>query len=122
MKILIAGEDRLTVSILRTFIADMDAKAEIAPNRSALARMAVTGAYNIIVSLFAEPFLDGSDLARAIPNRSIAFPAIFVLSWSHYEPYIMSLYESGVDQFFSLPCDLTRLRGRIAQYLDKSGT
>ena len=120
MKILIAGENRLSISVLRICVADLAVRTEIASTRAAFARMAVTGAYNVIVSFFAEPFLDGSDLARAIPNRSIAFPAIFVLSWSQYEPYIMGIYESGVDQFFALPFDMDRFRARLVQYLQKS--
>lgn len=121
MKILLAGEDRLHVSVLRTLMSDMKVQCDVAPTRSAFARMAATGAYGIIVSLFTEPFLDGSDLAHTIPERSIGSPAIFVLSWSQCESCVMSLYESGVDQFFSLPCDMNRFRGRLARYLNRFG-
>lgn len=121
MKILLAGEDRLHVSVLRMLMSDMKVQCDVAPTRSAFARMAATGAYGIIVSLFVEPFLDGSDLAHTIPERSIGSPAIFVLSWSQCEACVMSLYESGVDQFFSLPCDMNRFRGRLARYLNRFG-
>jgi len=120
MKILIAGEDRLSVSILRTFIADLVQTTETTTSLSAFKRMAASGGYDVIVTMFGQPFLDGSDTGRSIPSRSIASPAIFVLSFSQYEPYVMSLYESGIDQYITLPCDMRRLRSRIAMYLRKA--
>lgn len=117
---LIAGEDRLYVSILRTYIADLVHTAETTTSLAAFRRMAASGGYNVIVTLFEQPFLDGSDLGHSIPSRSIASPAIFVLSFSQYEPHVMSLCESGIDQYINLPCDMRRLRSRIAMYLRKN--
>lgn len=121
MKILLAGDDPLTVSILRSYICDLAETTDIATSRKAFRLMAVGGRYDILLSMFFEPFLNGEDFAHCIPQRSIASPAIFILSWSHSESKIMSLYESGIDQYMTLPCDMMRLRGRIVQYLKKNG-
>lgn len=121
MKILIASEDLLAASVLSCCLHGLSEQTEVSTSRTRMCTLMRSGAFDVLLTTFCEPFLDGQDLGGTIPGRRIASPAIFVLSWSPSEWRVMSLCESGVDQYMTLPCDMSRLRARIAMYAKRCG-
>ena len=73
---------------------------------------------NLVVSLIGYPFLNGYDAALRLRGGDEATenerPRIYVLSWLHDEQNVVSMLESGVDQYFTLPVNIPRLCGKIA--------
>ena len=73
---------------------------------------------NLVVSLIGYPFLYGYDAALRLRGGDEATenerPRIYVLSWLHDEQNVVSMLESGVDQYFTLPVNIPRLCGKIA--------
>lgn len=74
--------------------------------------------YNLILTLESYPFLNGADVARRL-RRSNRRPRIYVLSWLHDEQNVLSLLESGVDQYFTLPVNIPRLCSKITAQINE---
>ena len=74
--------------------------------------------YNLILTLESYPFLNGADVARRL-RLSNRRPRIYVLSWLHDEQNVLSLLESGVDQYFTLPVNIPRLCGKITAQINE---
>ena len=73
---------------------------------------------NLILTLSVRPLLCGHDIAARIRRQNQRRTQIYVLSWLHNEQNVLSLLESGVDQYFTLPVNIPRLRGKIAAQIE----
>lgn len=73
---------------------------------------------NLILTLSVRPLLCGHDIAARIRRHNQRRTQIYVLSWLHNEQNVLSLLESGVDQYFTLPVSIPRLRGKIAAQIE----
>lgn len=73
---------------------------------------------NLVVAMVGYPFLNGFDLVRRL-RRLRARPRIYVVSWLHDEQNVLSLLESGVDQYFTLPINVPRLCGKITAQINE---
>lgn len=73
---------------------------------------------NLVISQVSYPFLSGYDLARRLHVSGLR-PRIYILSWLHDEQNVLSLLESGVDQYFTLPVNVPRLCGKIAAQISE---
>lgn len=71
--------------------------------------------YRTVITTFSESFLCGSDIVRQLRSRRLPKPKIYLLSWLQGEQTVMSLFESGVDQYLSLPVNIPRLVSKIAR-------
>lgn len=69
----------------------------------------------IIVSI--TPFVDGSGLITHLRRSDKRHPPIYVISWQHSENAVLSLLECGVDQYFTFPISIARLRLKVAEQL-----
>ena len=74
--------------------------------------------FDLIVTLESYPFLNGCDVARRL-RTSGSSPRIYVLSWLHDEQNVLSLLESGVDQYFTLPVNVPRLCGKVTAQINE---
>lgn len=74
--------------------------------------------YNLILTLESYPFLNGCDVARRLRVSSNQL-RIYVLSWLHDEQNVLSLLESGVDQYFTLPVNIPRLCSKITAQINE---
>ena len=74
--------------------------------------------FNLILTLDGYPFLNGRDVVRQLRERG-ARPRIYVLSWLHDEQNVLSLLESGVDQYFTLPINVPRLCGKVTAQISE---
>lgn len=62
--------------------------------------------------------LNGSDLIESLRPKSERRPTIYVISWQHSEQVILSLLESGINQYLTLPISMHRLRGKVWQHFN----
>lgn len=69
----------------------------------------------IILSI--RPFMNGSGLIADIRQRDKRRPPIYVVSWQQAENVVLSLLECGVDQYFTFPICMGRLRNKVREEL-----
>jgi CheY-like chemotaxis protein len=84
IEVLLVDEDRDVLDIVQTFLQredDLEVTSEADPERAL--EMAVGGGYDVVVSDYKMPGLDGLELCSAIRDRSVEIP--FVL-FSAREP------------------------------------
>lgn len=74
---------------------------------------------DLIVMLASYPLLCGLDLAARLRRLKAGRPRIYVLSWLHNEQNVLSVLESGADQYFTLPVNIPRLCGKIAAQISE---
>ena len=46
-------------------------------------------------------------------------PVVYVVAWQHSEQTVLSLLENGADQYMTFPVNLQRLRGKVADELNR---
>ncbi len=68
----------------------------------------------LVIILGITPFIDGSHLIRHIRPEGSRLPLIYVVSWQHSEHAILSLLESGVNQYMTFPICMARLKSKIS--------
>lgn len=74
---------------------------------------------DMVVMLASYPLLSGLDLAARLRRRGSGRPRIYVLSWLHNEQNVLSVLESGADQYLTLPVNIPRLCGKIAAQIQE---
>ena len=121
MKIVVASSDPYLSGVLCCSLSGLGAVVEPVANEEEFCRICLAGRCEVAVTLFLAPFLNGFDLGRRLRESVLRPPALFVLSWLHDEQTVMSLYESGIDQYFTLPFSVARLRGKVATQLYSRG-
>ncbi|MBE6205393.1 MAG: response regulator transcription factor [Alistipes sp.] len=72
---------------------------------------------DLVIILSIKPFLNGSGLIAEIRQRDKRRPPIYVVSWQQAENVVLSLLECGVDQYFTFPICIGRLRNKAAEEL-----
>lgn len=72
---------------------------------------------DLVIILSIKPFLNGSRLIAEIRQRDKRRPPIYVVSWQQAENVVLSLLECGVDQYFTFPICIGRLRNKAAEEL-----
>lgn len=72
---------------------------------------------DLVIILSIKPFLNGSGLIAEIRQRDKRRPPIYVVSWQQAENVVLSLLECGVDQYFTFPICIGRLRNKAAAEL-----
>lgn len=111
----------LSAAIVRS-LAGLDLQVEVAYTSREFEQLCMERRYRVIVTLFSDPFLCGCDIVRRMKSRRIPKPRIYLLSWLQGEQTVMSLFESGVDQYLSLPVNVPRLVGKISREFDTDTT
>ncbi len=116
-KILIASPDKVVLDILRLSVSPMGIEYRTSDNEKEFVENCLEDCYDLIVTQFTHPFLNGFDLSRKMRLKHGHKPPVFLLSPILYEQHLLSLYESGVDQYLTLPVALSRLERKIRSQL-----
>ena len=66
---------------------------------------------DIVIILDIKPFINGEELTSKLRHKR-GKPLIYVVSWQQSEQMVLSLLESGVDQYMTFPICMSRLRGK----------
>lgn len=75
--------------------------------------------FDLIIILSVKPFLVGDNPVREVRPRQLTHPVVYVLSWVQSEQTVLSLLESGVDQYMTFPISLQRLRLKVLNELNR---
>lgn len=113
-KILLAFSDPLLVAVLADMLDEHQCDCVVVHSATDFVEVCNKGGYDCIVTSFSEPFLSGHDLASKI--REVSFPlkpSIFLVSQYHSESILVSLFESGVDQYLTMPLDVRSITRKI---------
>lgn len=116
--LLVAAPRGLLSAVIVRSLAGLDIRVEVAYTKRDFETMCLQRPYKVVVTLFSDSFLCGADIVRRMKSRRIPKPKIYLLSWLQGEQTVMSLFESGVDQYLSLPVNVPRLVGKISREFD----
>ncbi len=116
-KVLLGFAEPLAAECVRVVLLHSGAELCVARGERDMVSEALSGRYALILTGFIAPFLCGGDLVHRLAECSGSRPAVFVLSHLRVESNLLSLYESGIDQFVSFPCSPRRLRLKVEEEL-----
>lgn len=74
--------------------------------------------FDLVIVLRAGLFQSG-EVVRFLRPEGLKRPAVYVISWQQAEQTVLSLLESGVDQYMTFPLSLHRLRVKVANELNR---
>ncbi len=114
MNLLIATSEPTLAEIIAYHLRELSSIIQVTSTEESFCRICCRYPLDIAVTSFLNPFLNGTDLARQIREQGLKKPLFFLICPQQYEPTILSLYESGIDQYFTLPVNMQRLRNRIS--------
>lgn len=73
----------------------------------------------IVISTVAAPFINGSNTLRDLKAKCSAECKFYVVGWHYSERMVVSLLESGIDQYMTFPISLERLRLKVAAEVEQ---
>ncbi|MDY3979008.1 MAG: response regulator [Tidjanibacter sp.] len=117
-KILLAADNRLLRQIMAMVLREECDALDTASSPNELEKLSLTGGYNLIVTSFTEPLVNGTDLANRLHRRRVP-ASLFLITSEHREEQIVELLASGVDQIFSVPIDTVRLKRKVREELNR---
>lgn len=118
MNILIASPDPLLTALICRGLHSKEHRVQTCHDEHRFCDMYRSGDFEVVVTMFAHPFINGGDLATTTHNTNTK-PVTFVLSWQQSEQVVMALYESGIDQYMTLPVSIDRLTAKIRKVTAK---
>ena len=99
--------------MIRLSLADMQTEVRCVVGIDQMQSITQRVLFDVVIILGIAAFLNGRDPIKALRPEGLRFPLVYVLSWQHSEHTVLSLLESGVDQYLTLPLSLQRLRSKI---------
>lgn len=118
-KILIAVADGILAEILRYSLRNMGTEIDTVSNEELFVSHLLHNEYAIVLTQFTAPFLNGYDIVKRIKSRSRRKPIIYLISHVSNEALLLSLFDSGVDQYITLPMSITRLKRKLSADLKR---
>lgn len=117
--ILIVSNDLFLRDMLRHALRGLQVEVRCVDDAGQMLLLCRQVAFDLVIVTGVAAFLRGDDPMRRLRPPGLRRPALFVLSWQQAEQTVMSLLESGVDQYITFPVGLHRLRAKIADALFK---
>ncbi len=117
-RILIVSEDIFLRDLIRLSLADMRAEIRCATDGEQMRSLCRRMLFDVVIVLCTAPFLCGPDVVRGIRPSGLRRPLFYVVAWQQAEQAVLSLLESGVDQYLTFPVNLHRLRSKVACELE----
>ncbi len=74
--------------------------------------------FGIVILLSMSPLLSHPEIPARLRPEGLHRPVLYVISWQQTESLVLSLLESGVDQYMTLPVNFRRLRAKLTRELD----
>ena len=118
-RILIVSDDIFLRDMVRLSLADLRTEVRCAADADQMMRMCGRVLFDVVIVLRMSPFLCGRDVVRDVRPAGLKRPLFYVVSWQQSEQAVLSLLESGVDQYMAFPLSLQRLRGKVANDLNR---
>lgn len=118
-RILIVSDNGLLRDLIRLSLADMQAEVRCVGGAAEMEHLCSQVLFDVVIILHTAPFLGGRDIVRTLRPCGLRRPAFYVVSWQQSEQIVLSLLESGVDQYMTFPLSLHRLRSKVANQLSR---
>ena len=109
--------------LIAAIVADLGAQVVGIDSAERLLRLASELRPSLIIMLDIAPLRNGHNIASRLrkawqeqgtqPRRT----AIFVVTWQQSEQCVLSLLESGIDQYLTFPISIERLRHKACQQI-----
>lgn len=109
MKILIASPDNMFTALLRRSMPTREHTILSCDNEQDFCKLYRSGEFGVVVTSFAHPFINGANIIRECKHK----PSTLLISWQQNQQTVLSLYESGIDQYMTLPISIPRLKAKI---------
>lgn len=117
-RVLIAGSDVILREMIFSLVADLSVEVQVADSIAIFERECRAGHFDLVIMTDLAPFFDGTDPSAILKRAELRRPEIFVVSWQHSEWSVMSLLESRVAQYVTLPMNVRRIRRKICEYMN----
>lgn len=118
-KILIVSDDVFMRDLIRLSLADMQAEVRCSASGKEMELLCGRVLFDLIIILRTAPLLSGSDMIRSLRPAGLRKPLFYVISWQQAEQTVLSMLETGVDQYMTFPVSLHRLRTKVANELNR---
>ena len=100
-------------------------EVEVIGSASELLARASATLPRLLILLDIRPLIDGSDLAARLREatrqgcalRSARRTPLYVITWQQDQHTVLSLLESGIDQYLTFPICIERLRHKVCEQL-----
>lgn len=115
-RILIVSEDPFLRDMVRFALGGLDAEVRSAADPEDARRVSRKVLFDLMIVLTVVPFACCDCLAH---KKGLRRPVVYVVAWQHSEQAVLSLLENGVDQYMTFPVNLQRLRGKVADELNR---
>lgn len=119
-RILIVSEDAFLRNMVAHSLSDLGAELRSAAGTEQMQQMCSRSLYDLVIVLDVGVLLDGRDMMRRLRPEGIRRPQFYVVSWQQSEHTVMSLLESGADQYLTFPVSLQRLRRKVVTDLERA--
>ena len=110
-KIAIYSPCRFAAAMVAEVVADSRAEVVCCSSIEQLLSAYGSQRADIVIILDIKPFINGEELTSKLRHKR-GKPLIYVVSWQQSEQMVLSLLESGVDQYMTFPICMSRLRGK----------
>lgn len=109
MKILIASPNNMLTTLLRHSLLTPGHIIFSCDNEQEFCKLYRSGEFGVVVTSFAHPFINGNNIIKECRHK----PSTLLISWQQNQHTVLSLYESGIDQYMTLPVSILRLTAKI---------
>ena len=116
-RILIVSDDPFLRDMVRFALGGLDAEVRSVSEACEIRRVSRSVLFDVVIVLTVSPFAccDCFDRRR----NGLRRPVFYVVAWQHSEQTVLSLLENGADQYMTFPVNLQRLRGKVADELNR---
>lgn len=116
-RILIVSDDPFLRDMVRFALGGLEAEVRSAAEPCEVGRMSRRILFDVVIVLTSSPFSFCGSFGRS--SNGLRRPVVYVVAWQHSEQVVLSLLENGVDQYLTFPVNLQRLRGKVADELNR---
>lgn len=116
-RILIVSEDPFLRDMVRFALGGLDAEVRSAADAEDAERVSSKVLFDLMIVLTVAPFACCGCIEPR--KKGLRRPVVYVVAWQHSEQAVLSLLENGVDQYMTFPVNLQRLRGKVADELNR---
>lgn len=116
MKILFLEDEYALRISVEEFLNDLGLDVDTFENGDAAFDAIYEGSYNLLLLDVKVPGMDGFELLKALRERDIVIPALFITSLTHVDDLVHG-YELGCCDYIKKPFDLKELKIRVEHAL-----
>ncbi len=116
-RILIVSDDPFLRDMVRFALGGLDVEVRSASESCEVRQLSRSVLFDLVIVLTVSPYSCCDCIGRR--RKGLRRPIVYVVAWQHSEQAVLSLLENGVDQYMTFPVNLQRLRGKVADELNR---